>query len=242
MTRPRLLDLFCGAGGAAMGYHRAGFDVTGVDISPQPHYPFEFHQADALEILSELARKSWTLPGPMPDAIHASPPCQFKTQMAASHRSRGFDHRPDILTPVRALIRELAIPWVIENVPGARDMMQATLQLHGGMFGLGVHRPRLFESNVLILAPRSPLTKEPVGVYGDRPVKNRSTRLNGNMTGTRSEFRLARSLAEAQQVMGMDWGDWNGVREAIPPAYTEYIGRQLMAELTCIRRDEKQED
>src|ERR1035438_717234 len=152
-------------------------------------------QADALEFLAFADLSGFT-------AITGSPPCQFKTQMAASHRSRGFDSRPDLLTPTRARLRELGKPYVIENVAGAKGSMAATLTLHGGMFGLGVDRPRLFESSELILAPRAPLTQEPVGVYGERPVKKHSTRLNGNMRGTRSTFRIARSLSEAQEAMG----------------------------------------
>src|SRR5512140_2399640 len=104
--KPILLDLFCGAGGAAMGYHRAGFDVVGVDIKPQPHYPFEFHQADAL-----------TFPLAGFDAIHASPPCQAYSAMRTTWNARN-DH-PDLLPPTRAMLEAANIPWVIENVPGA---------------------------------------------------------------------------------------------------------------------------
>jgi DNA (cytosine-5)-methyltransferase 1 len=193
----------------------------GVDTAPQPLYPFRFVQADALDVLA-----NWDLS--VFDAIHASPPCQIDTQMRAAHRSRGFDNRPDLLTPTRALLLDRDIPYVIENVPGAKARMAATLTLHGGMFGLGVHRPRLFESNVMLLAPAAPVTKNPVGVYGDRPVKRYSTRLNGNMSGKRSTLRIARSLEEAREVMGMPWANWHGCREAIPPAYTEFIGPQLL--------------
>ena len=219
--RPKLLDLFCCQGGGAMGYWRAGFDPVGVDIVPQPLYPFTFIQADALDALDH-----WDL-SPFA-AIHGSPPCQFKTQMAAAHRSRGFDARPDLLTPTRARLRALGKPYVIENVGGARGVMAATVTLHGGMFGLGVHRPRLFESNILILAARAPLAERPIGVYGERPQRNYSSRQNGNMSGKRSEFRRARSLEEARELMGMPWADWHGCKEAIPPAYTEFIGGQLI--------------
>ena len=231
MKRPLLLDLFCCQGGAAKGYADAGFDVVGVDIEPQPRYPFTFLEYDALLVLQGLASDgefSWLR---LQDfaAIHASPPCQFRTQMAAAHRSRGFDSRPDLLTPTRTALRSLGKPYVVENVPGAKSKMSATLALHGGMFGLGVHRPRLFESNILILAPRTPVTGKPVGVYGERPAKNYSTRLNGNMSGKRSEFRIARSLEEARELMGMPWADWHGCKEAVPPAYTRHIGAALLA-------------
>ncbi len=222
VTRPLLLDLYCCQGGGATGYHRAGFDVLGVDIEPQPLYPFPMVQADALEFLASASLTPVA-------AIHASPPCQFKTQMAAAHRSRGFDARPDLLTPTRARLRELGKPYVIENVGGAKGSMAATLTLHGGMFELGVHRPRLFESSELILAPAAPLTRDPIGVYGDRPQVNYSTRLNGGSRGTRSVFRRARSLVEARELMGMPWADWHGCKEAIPPAYTEHIGTALLA-------------
>ena len=232
--RPLLLDLFCCQGGAATGYHRAGFDIIGVDVEPQPLYPFEFHQADAMGVLRSLSEEdpfypSWLRPV---SAVHASPPCQFATTMSARWRVRGgtvADEHVNLLTPTLVILRRLGLPYVVENVMGAKRYMRPTLALHGGMFGLGVHRPRLFESSELILAPRAPMTDKPVGVYGDRPQVNYSTRLNGNMSGKRSEFRRARSVEEARELMGMPWADWHGCAEAIPPAYTEFIGAQLRA-------------
>ena len=230
MTRPRLLDLFCGAGGAAMGYYRAGFDVVGVDIAPQPHYPFEFIQADALELL-RFTSVSY-------DAIHASPPCQAFTQMSAKYRGKGLggitDTHVDMLTPTLELLRGMDIPWVVENVPGAKRIMNTTVKLHGGMFGLGVHRPRLFESSVMLLAPVAPQTREPIGVYGKCADGRRLyTRNNGNWRTAKvpkkSILRAPKTLEEAQDAMGMDWADWRGTKEAIPPAYTEFIGAQLLA-------------
>src|SRR6185312_3124266 len=122
--RPRLLDLFCGAGGAAMGYHRAGFDVVGVDIEDQPHYPFRFVKADALTALGEVGGM-WT----GFDAIHASPPCQFATNMSNRWRGTGgtADVHLNLLTPVRELLRAIGLPYVIENVPGAKKHMRPTL-------------------------------------------------------------------------------------------------------------------
>lgn len=225
---PRLLDLFCGAGGAAMGYHRAGFEVVGVDIEPQPNYPFEFHRGDALELL-RLGLQTDGF-----DAIHASPPCQAFTQMSARWRGQDTkaDSHPNLLTPVRELLLGEARPWVLENVPGAKRMMSPTLILHGGMFGLGVHRPRLFESNVLMLCEKASRTPFPLGVYGTKP-DGRTTyryRNNGNYKG-KSLIRAAKSIAEASQAMGIDWMTWEEIREAIPPAYTEHIGGYLMAEI-----------
>ena len=106
-------------------------------------------------------------------------------------------------------MRKLDMPWVVENVDGAGKAMNATLMLHGGMFGMGIHRPRLFESNVLLLAPRAPLTKSPIGVYdkGPRTVTHYRKRLNGNGKG-RQRWRIPRTLDEAREVMGIDWISW----------------------------------
>lgn len=234
--RPRLLDLFCGAGGAAVGYHRAGFEVVGVDNRPQPHYPFEFHLDDAMTVLAAVPARIggvefWPL-GRF-DAIHASPPCQAFTQMSARWRGKGgkADGHVDLLTPTRAMLADVSLPWVIENVQGARNFMRTTLALHGGQFGLGVHRPRLFESNVMLMSPGGPRAESPIGVYGDKPDGRMLWRLrnNGNMKG-KSVIRAARSIEEARAVMGIDWmPEWDELREAIPPAYTEWIGRQLLA-------------
>lgn len=227
--RPRLLDLFCGAGGAGMGYHRAGFDVVGVDIAPQPHYPFEFHQADALDVLGcwdEHDGRCW----PEIDAIHASPPCQHFSTMGNRSRAEGKRRLPptvDLLTPTLALLREVRLPWVVENVAGAKALMPNAIVLSGGMLGLGVHRPRYFVSNVLLLTPpRAAPPPNGVGVYG-RTHDGRQL-FNRKSNGT---YRAPRSLEEAREAMGMDWADWHGTKEAIPPAYTEFIGWQLLAHL-----------
>lgn len=225
---PLLLDLFCGAGGAAMGYHRAGFDVIGVDIKPQPNYPFPFIQGDAINPPVDLAAF---------DAIHASPPCQGFTQMSARWRGKGTkaDTWPDLLTPTREWLTTCGKLYVIENVPGAIHAMNPTLTLHGGMFGLRVNRPRHFESNVLIMAGKAPRTKQPVGVYGKPDGRTVwRYRNNGNMKG-KSLIRAWKSVAEGGEAMGIDWitdpGDWHSLAEAIPPAYTEHIGRQLIEAL-----------
>lgn len=216
----RALDLFCGAGGATRGLQLAGFHVTGVDVTPQPRYVGDvFHQADAL-----------TFPIDGYDFIWASPPCQFHTQMRASWRKRvPNDGKVDLLTPTVARFQGISIPWVIENVVGAGHILRGALMLHGGMFGLRVHRPRLFLSSFLMLAPQAPITKQPIGVYDTRPrgKTHHRTRLNGNGKG-RSEMRIARTLEEAQEAMGMDWADWHGTKEAIPPAYSEFIGSQFL--------------
>ena len=208
--RPLLLDLFCCEGGAATGYHRAGFDVIGVDIEPQPNYPFPFVQADALNPPFDLTRF---------DAIHASPPCQSYSTMSNRH---GSDER-ELIAPTREMLAAAGRPWVIENVTGARSHMVSPLMLHGGQFPeLGVYRPRLFESNILLLSPgRSSRPVDAAAVYG----KNDGRRIWTRKDGT--ELR-ATSLEQAREAMGMPWATWNGCREAIPPAYTEHIGRQLI--------------
>lgn len=207
-SRPRLLDLFCGAGGASVGYHRAGFDVVGVDIRPQPDYPFEFHRADALE---------FPLDGF--DAVHASPPCQaFSRAKHLRAAQGGKASSPDLVMPVRVRLVASWLPHVIENVPGAPIRNDVTLC--GSMFGLAVRRHRVFEVVGTILdkppACRHKEQGRPVGVYhvmGDEIPKG---------------GRTAKSLAEGQAAMGIDWMRWQELKEAIPPAYTEWIGRRLL--------------
>lgn len=198
----------------------AGFHVTGVDHKNQPHYVGEcFRIADAL-----------TYPLEGFDFIWASPPCQFATQMSARWRVKGGtkanDHE-DLLTPTRERLAKTGLPFVIENVPGAVTVMGKfpLLRLSGAMFGLGVHRIRLFESNLPLMAP--PIRRAPpgfIGVFGERP-DGRRLWTRKNVSGSISEIRCAKSLAEAQLAMGMDWADWHGTKEAVPPAYAEFIGK-----------------
>jgi len=210
-ARPLLLDLFCCEGGAATGYHQAGFDILGVDIAPQPLYPFEMIQADALD------PRIWEMAGV--DAYHASPPCQSYTTMS----NRWGSAELELIDDVRALLEATGKPWVIENVVGAKRAMRSPLRLHGGHFGLDVYRPRLFESNILLMAPpAAPRPVDAAAVYGR---KEDGRRLWTRKDGT--ELRAA-SLLEARQAMEMPWASWNGCREAIPPAYTRFIGEQLM--------------
>lgn len=197
----RLLDLFCGAGGASMGYHRAGFEVIGVDINPQPNYPFEFHQADAL-----------TFPLHSFDAIHASPPCQAFTRAKHLRKAQGAETSAlNLVEPTRARLRYLGVPYVVENVEGA-PLYGVTLC--GSSFGLAVRRHRVFESNVYI--PSLPCDHKtqgrPVGVYHV---------LNDNIP---QGGKTAETLEEGQRAMGIDWMTWNELKESIPPAYTEWIG------------------
>lgn len=218
--KPRLLDLFCGAGGAATGYHRAGFDVVGVDIVPQPRYPFEFVQMDALRCFQFT---DW-LPDPSRpfDAIHASPPCQDYSR-ALRHMAAP---QPRLIDPVRASLEESGLPWVIENVPGAPLPTQSTLdgrhgvELCGTQFGLRVGRHRLFEANVPLDAPAAPCRCS--GIYVMNP---------HNQAGRdRIYAEFGRNNVDKiwNRAMGVPWMNKHEGREAIPPAFTEFIGRQLL--------------
>ncbi len=211
MSKPLLLDLFCGAGGAAMGYHRAGFRVVGVDIKPQPHYPFMFIQADATKFPYK-SKGAFALAGF--DVIHASPPCQ-----AYSVSTPDKSKHPDLAGRVREILAASMLPYVIENVPGAP--LRDYVVLCGSSFGLRVRRHRLFETNFPLLAPPCNHRDQgtPVGVYGGGTGK-------GQKRG-----RKVMSSTEAVQVMGMPWATRKEVTQAIPPAYTEFIGSQLMVYL-----------
>jgi len=204
---PKLLDLFCCQGGAGMGYHRAGFEVTGVDLFPQPRYPFKFIQADAVEYLREHGREY--------DAIHASPPCQAHSN---AQKIMGNEH-PEFIVPTRAILQEMGLPYVIENVPGAP--LEDPFQLCGAMFGLGTYRHRLFETNFYVTAPDEPEHWARTTKMGRKPVDGEMMHVVGNFSG----------VAKSKRAMGIDWMSRDGLRESIPPAYTEYIGAYLMYEV-----------
>ena len=208
MERPRLLDLFCGAGGAAMGYHRAGFKVVGVDIKPQRNYPFEFHRADALE---------YPLGGF--DVVHASPPCQ-KYSAATRHLA---NDSPLLIESIRDRLLNNEAFYVIENVPGAPLIHPITLC--GLALGLNVKRHRLFESTTHLQAPPCP-PGHPGNWFVIFGHEARS-RLDGHKSGRKNKLEAAR------EAMGIDWMTRGELSEAIPPAYTEYIGWQLRRQLTC---------
>jgi DNA (cytosine-5)-methyltransferase 1 len=160
--RPRLLDLFCGAGGCGVGYDRAGFDVVGVDIEPHPDYPFEMFVGDAMEYVRD---RQWLS---LFDVVHASPPCQARTTMSNRWRGQGgaADAHVNLIPEVRDALLRWGGPYVIENVPGARRDLRHPITVHGGMFGLAVHRPRLFESNAPLMSYTARPPVNPIGVYG----------------------------------------------------------------------------
>jgi DNA (cytosine-5)-methyltransferase 1 len=212
--RPLLLDLFCGAGGAAVGYERAGFDVVGVDIKPQPHYPFEFHQADALEWL-RLYMLDYNATGFA--AYHASPPCQAYSTTRTLHRGE----YPALVGEVRRLLRGL--PYVIENVVGAP--LINPVKMCGSSFGLPIRRHRLFESTLPLMSLGCAHKPDPIDVTGGGPSK--APRLDG--AGGRS--RKPKNVAEAGAALGIDWMTRDELNEAVPPAYTQFIGEQLLDQL-----------
>jgi len=208
---PRLLDLFCGAGGAARGYHRAGFQVIGIDIKPQPRYPFPFWQRDALALPVEWIAKNF-------DVVHASPPCQHYTVYGNNRAHVRQDH-PQLIEPTRSLLDLTRLPYVIENVPGAP--LHRAIQLCGTSFGIEVRRHRLFESNVW-------LDEKPCdhARFTERKYPGSSNRPNGRTVCNIGEWRVP--LAVQQRAIGIDWMELPELSQAIPPAYTQYIGAQIM--------------
>lgn len=201
----KLLDLFSGAGGAAMGYYRAGFtEIVGVDIKPQPRYPFEFVQGDALEYLAEHGGEF--------DFIHASPPCQAYTKAQKIMKNI----HPDLVEPTRKLLKATGKPYVIENVPGAP--LINPVMLIGTMFNLLTIRPRLFECNFNVPFVLFPVPGNRQAKMGRSPKEGEYIQPVGNFSG----------IEYAKRAMGIDWMTRDELKEAIPPAYTEWIGRQLL--------------
>jgi DNA (cytosine-5)-methyltransferase 1 len=216
-SRPRLLDLFCGAGGAAMGYHRAGFEVVGVDINPQPNYPFAYIMADALWLLRDSRR--WLQQF---DAIHASPPCQRHSAMSSCRPGLANTY-PDLIWPVRQRLRATELPYVIENVPGA-PLIEPVV-LCGRMFGLELYRHRLFEASFPIEVPAHP--------EHDVPTSRAGHWTPGTIMSVAGHVA---PVAHARRVMGIDWTTRAELAEAIPPAYTEHVGACLLAQISANAR------
>jgi DNA (cytosine-5)-methyltransferase 1 len=230
VKRRKALDAYSCAGGAGMGYDLAGFDVTGVDKEPMPNYPFEFIQADALEVLADREFLAQF------DVIHASPPCQAFTAMGTMPNAR---EHPDLLTPTRALLEQSGLPWVIENVPHSPidvrppDLFGYTgaIMLCGSMFGLRtdeyeLRRHRWFEASIPLTQPPCRHTRRlVVGFYGDH------ARIRTRVEGSRdrgSDILGEQKMALVKALMGIDWMEWTEANQAIPPAYTEFIGTQLL--------------
>lgn len=209
MKKLKALDLFCGAGGAGMGLHRAGFDVIGVDIVHQPRYPFMFLRGDALKTQFGLSKF---------DLVWANPPCQAHTSMKTMHNA--LPHK-DLIPETRAMLKAAGVPYVIENVVGAP--LENPFMLCGTMFGLEVdgaelHRHRIFETNFPVPAMKCMHRDRPViGVYGGH-VRNRRRRPGSKSRGV-EDF----SIEQAQKAMQIDWMTLTEMCQAIPPAFSAYI-------------------
>jgi DNA (cytosine-5)-methyltransferase 1 len=223
VSKPRIVDFFCCAGGAGVGYFRAGFDVVGVDINPRPNYPYDFIQADALELLRDVDFLRQF------DGVHTSPPCQAKCALTKGTNAKLADRYVDLYPIVAPLLYAAGVPGVIEN-PEAR----ADVTLCGEMFGLGVLRHRRFELvNWATSKPKHVKHRGRVrgwrhGEYFDGPYIAAYGKGGGKG-----------DVREMQQAMGIDWTDVHEeLTEAIPPAYTEWVGTRLLEHLTATDMEE----
>ena len=224
-----MLDLYCCQGGASKGYADAGWEVVGVDLHPQSRYPFDFLRMDALaalELLAEGLRLPFGNAGTLGledfDAIHASPPCQARTK---AQKIMGNDH-PNLIAPTRALILDTGLPYVIENVvpedpDNDPDPLIDPVMLCGTSFGIETYRHRLFETNWPLTVPTHREHVARNTKMGRAPVEGEYMHIVGNFSG----------VARARRIMGMPWATRDGLREAIPPKYTEFIGAQLAAHI-----------
>ena len=206
----KLLDLYCGGGGASWGYEQAGFEVTGVDIEPQPRYRGEFICGDALEYL----RLNWQ----HYDCYHASPPCQLWSKSSLQFRLGGKQY-PDYITATRAELIKTGKAWIIENVPGSP--LRNPIELCGAMFGLRTYRHRWFESNVALVVPGHPPHIWPQARMGRKPQPEEFVQYVGHFSG----------VGLVQEMTGLYWLGQKELAQSIPPQYTHYIGEQLMTYL-----------
>jgi DNA (cytosine-5)-methyltransferase 1 len=208
----RLLDLFCGAGGASQGYADAGFEVVGVDVKHGKRYPFEYLRQDVMELDIDFLQSF--------DVIHASPPCQLFSSTKHLRNAQGKgSSKLDLVEPVREMLIASGRPYVIENVLGAPLIDAVTVC--GSFFGLKVRRHRLFESNLHLVGTgcRHKEQGRPVGIYGSM----RDEIPSGGKT--------AETMDQAREAMGIDWMLWGELVEAIPPAYSKFVGEQVASQL-----------
>jgi DNA (cytosine-5)-methyltransferase 1 len=222
-ARPRLLDLFCGAGGASVGYHRAGFDVVGVDNRPMPRYPFEFHQADALDYVAEHGHEF--------DAIHASPPCQAYIKGLAEinqHLGRVCRH-PKLIEPIRDLLVRSEKLYIIEN--GIHAPLRNPVNLCGSSFGLKVRRHRHFETNWFLMGTPCWHAHQNKAIYpcafGKAGYRDRGRDGERPLSVVVQVYGKSKGRELWPDAMGIHWMTGNELSQAIPPAYGEFIGRQL---------------
>lgn len=221
----KILDLYSCAGGAAVGYHNAGFEVVGVDIEPQPNYPFEHHVADAIE----FARSNWR----EFDAIHASPPCQAFSKTKTLHDNE----HPDLIEPTREVLNETGLPWVIENVVGAP--LVNPIRLSGQHFGmiaedvdgvpLKLVRHRLFESNIFLTPPQefhANKHMQTASVYGAGGGWTPKHRDNPERRGG-----YIPHIDVIKELLGIDWMTKHELSQSIPPKFTEWVGAQLIEQI-----------
>ena len=207
----KLLDLFCGVGGASVGYHQAGFEVHGVDLKHGKRYPFNYLRADVLDVLKDKDFINQF------DVIHASPPCQTHSITKHLRNAQGKStSKIDLIPETRAALIASGKPYIIENVPGSP--LINPIQLCGSSFGLKVRRHRLFESNMPLVGSKCNHKTQgrPIGVYGS---------LNDEIP---KGGKTASTIDEARKAMDMDWAIWTELVEAIPPAFTKYLGGQIV--------------
>lgn len=218
-ARPLLLDLFCCQGGAGKGYMDAGFEVIGIDMVPQPRYPFTFLELDALDVLRCLLSGGQIAGWRLEDftAVHASPPCQHDSNC---QRIQGREH-PDLIGPTRELLIPTGLPYVIENVGGAVPKLRDPVMICGPMVGVDMYRHRYFETNWPLKVPAHFEHATPQVKMGRAAKPGEFIQAVGNFSG----------VQRAREVMGMPWANRDGLREAIPPAYTAYIGWHLREHL-----------
>lgn len=221
MNKPRIADLFCGAGGAGMGLHRAGLEVVGFDIEPQPNYPFEFHQADALTV---------DLDGF--DAVWASPPCQRYSRLRHLPWLKDRTYW-DSIPPTLEHLAKSGKPWVLENVEDAP--IPNSVVLCGQMFGLPIFRHRRFESSPDLLLMQQPHVKHRGVIASGRA--SLAKRYTSGSIGIKEISREsiaghAGGVERNRRAMGIDWMTGKELSQAIPPAYSEFLGKQLMRVLS----------
>jgi DNA (cytosine-5)-methyltransferase 1 len=205
--RPKLLDLYCCGGGAGHGYEQAGFDVTGIDIEPQPKHKGKFIQADAIEYLKAHWHEY--------DAVHASPPCQAYSTASMQFRIAGKEY-VDLIALTRVELQKTRLPYIIENVPGSP--LINPIELCGSMFGMRTYRHRLFESNINLIAPEHPKHISKNTKMGRKPVNGDFIQYVGHFSGVK----------EVREMTGLYWLGQYELAQSIPAQYTKYLGMQLM--------------